>query len=154
MQDLKADTVRFLTRKDGGNTDRDRDAAKLFAHAQVEARHVDDDSGRPTIDVLIHAPPGDVASLKHGEAAGRIENAVREAAEADVRYLQWVESSETEAARPGSGIGDGTGPAGAIEKAPDGKPPIPHFDSQGHGSAQSPKQPGDRQINPPPNPRR
>lgn len=149
MQDLKADTVLFLTRDESKDVDRDRDAAKLLARCDVDVRHVE---GAGAVDVLIHGKPETIDEIKSGERAGRIENAIREACSSGVRMMQWVESSDTDTARPGTGVGDGSGSHGAINKG--GKQPDPHWDGRGHGSAQSAKQPGDRQINPPPNPRR
>ncbi len=149
MQDLKADTVRFLTRDESNNPDRDRDAAKALAKCAVDVRHVDGTTG---VDVLVHGPSEVISEVKSTEAAGRIENAMREACDRDVRMLQWVETAEADTARPGSGVGDGSGANSPVNIG--GKQPKPHWDSQGHGSSQSPAQPGDTQINPPPNPRR
>lgn len=149
MQDLKADTVRFLTRDESKNAGRDRDVAKALAKCAVDVRHVDGTMG---VDVLIHGPKAVISDVKSTEAAGRIENAMREACERDIRMLQWVETADSDTARTGSGVGDGSGATSPVNIG--GKQPGPHWDSQGHGSSQSPKQPGDTQINPPPNPRR
>lgn len=148
MQDLKADAVRFLTRETSNDAGRDRDAAKLLARCEVDVRHVAGEG----VDVLIRGSSETVDTIKTGETAGRLENALREASDHTVCLLQWVESSESDTARPGSGAGDGSGASGAIRKG--GPPTEPHFESGGHGSGQSPAQPGDRTTNPPPNPRR
>jgi len=149
MQDLKADAVRFLTRDESKDPGRDRDAGKLLARCDIDVRHL---SGQSGVDVLIRGPHEVIDRIKSSEKAGRIENAVREACESGVRMLQWVEAAEADTARPGSGAGDGSGPSGEIQKG--GKQPAPRFDSQRHGSGQSPEQPVDRSIAPGPNPRR
>ncbi|MFG0325998.1 MAG: hypothetical protein ACF8SC_01840 [Phycisphaerales bacterium JB037] len=158
MQDLKADTVLFLTREDSPNPDRNRAAAKKFAACAVDQRHVENtdaaDHDGPAVDVLIHAPSRVIDELKSSDDAGRIENALRRASDHPIRFLQWVETAEPDTARPGTGVGDGSGSQGSVSRANSGLPPQHHRDSQGHGSSQSPAQPGDRQINPPPNPRR
>lgn len=153
MQNLKADAVLFLTRDEANGLD--RAAAKMLAPCEVELRHVQaDPPDDPQVDVLIHAHPDCSKEAHASDAAGRIENALRESSDFGVRMMQWVEERATDGPRSGTGAGDGSPSARPVGHANAGLPPKHHRDSQGHGSSQSPAQPGDRQINPPPNPRR
>lgn len=153
MQNLKADTVLFLTRD--GCAEQDRSAAKILAPCEVEVRHVE--AGRaasPRVDVLIHAHPSASADAHASDAAGRIENAIHRASEHPVRFLQWVEEGVARGPRPATGAGDADSLNGPVGRANSGMPPRHRRDAQGHGQSQSPGQPGDRRIDPPPNPRR
>jgi hypothetical protein len=125
MEDIKAQTVLFLTR-DGAN-DLDRAAAKILARCDVEVRHTTPREGRPpAADVMFHADHETVQAAKTSDAAGRIENALRQAADSEVRYLQWVEERRTSGPKSASGIGDGSsGPPGAT-RANSGLPPRYH----------------------------
>lgn len=108
MNNLKADSVLFLTRD--GATDLDRSAAKLFARCDVELRHVTSGKAeRPSVDVLIHAKPDTIGEIKSCDYAGRLENAIRNTSSADVRHLQWVEEGRGGGPSSDSGIGDGAG---------------------------------------------
>jgi hypothetical protein len=126
MKDLKSKTVLFLTRDDA--SDLDRSAAKLLAQCDVEPRHVNtEESSEPSIDVLLHGHPDTIDAIKtEPNAAGRIENALREASDASVRHLQWVEESRTSGPRNGSGIGVDTDAVGGARKAGPGEPPDYH----------------------------
>lgn len=127
QHDLKARTVLFLTRDEGN--DRDRDAAKLLARCDVELRHAaDDGSSGPAADVLIHAKPDTIGAIKSTPAAGRIENALREASGLSVRHLQWVEEGRTWGPRNESAIGEGLGANRGTERANSGKPPKYHHE--------------------------
>jgi len=150
MQNLKENTVLFLVRPEAD--ERDREAAKHLAPCAFEVRHVDTPDG--DIDVLIHAERDVLGEIESGDTRGRIENALRESSGHGVRHLQWVESGVSPSTGVGAGAGDGRGAHKGVSRADSGMPPEHHRDSQGHGSGQSPKQPGDTQINPPPNPRR
>jgi len=106
MQDLKADSVLFLTRD--GADGMDRDAARLFGRCEVELLHVGPDkSEQPSVDVLIHAKRDVIHELKAADFAGRVENAIRQTAAPRVRYLQWVEESISHGPSGSGGIGDG-----------------------------------------------
>jgi hypothetical protein len=106
MQNLKADSVLFLTRDD--STEIDRSAAKLFARCEVECRHVGPaHADRPAVDVLVHGHPDTIGQIKSSECAGRLENAMRRASDAPIRHLQWVEEGITAGPRNAAGIGDG-----------------------------------------------
>lgn len=127
QHDLKARTVLFLTRDDGN--ERDRDAAKLLARCDVELRQASRDaSAAPAADVLIHAQPDTISAIKSSPAAGRIENALREASGTRVRHLQWVEEGRTWGPKNESGIGDGGGARRGAERADTGKPPAYHHE--------------------------
>ncbi len=106
MQNLKAESVLFLTRD--GATEIDRSAAKLFARCDVECRHVRADrSAGPSVDVMVHGHRETIGRIKSSECAGRLENAIRRACDVPVRHLQWVEEGITAGPKSGSGIGDG-----------------------------------------------
>lgn len=106
MQNLKANSVLFLTRDDA--TEIDRSAAKLFARCEVECRHVGpQQSERPSVDVLIHGHRDTIGRIKSSDCAGRLENAIRQSCEVPVRYLQWVEEGVAAGPRSSSSIGDG-----------------------------------------------
>jgi hypothetical protein len=128
MQNLKAESVLFLTRE--GATEMDRSAAKLFARCEVECRHVRAGwSAGPAVDVLIHGHPDTISRIKSSECAGRLENAIRRACDAPVRHLQWVEEGITAGPTNESGIGDGGAahPAGGPKNPGD----PPRFDHKG-----------------------
>lgn len=126
MNDLKSQTVLFLTRD--AATEQDRAAAKLLAQCDVELRHATpDDSREPEADVLLHGSPDIIRTIKSvSNAAGRIENALREASDSRVRHLQWVEESRNQGPKSGSGIGDGTSGRNAAQRAESGEPPKYH----------------------------
>lgn len=90
-QSLKSDTVLFLT--DDKRTQLDRDAAKLFAGCELEVQHVspEERGDRVRADVIIHGPPERIGQLHESDAAGRIENALREVCGTPIRRMQWVE---------------------------------------------------------------
>lgn len=106
-ESLKSQTVLFLAREKG--TERDRDAAKLLARCDVEVRHVTpSDTRKPAADVLIHADRRTIDAIKSSPAAGRIENAMREATPSPIRYLQWVGEQRSGGPSSGAAIGDGS----------------------------------------------
>ncbi len=122
MSDLKSQAVLFLTRD--GCAELDRSAAKLFARCEVEVLHVTPSEDRPpTIDVLVHGKPDCISELHDSDAAGRVENAIRESCAHPVRQLQWVEEGVNSGPRSASGIGDGSSGRSGSERANSGQPP-------------------------------
>jgi hypothetical protein len=153
MQDLKAEAVLFLTRDEAGELD--RAAGKILARCEIDRRPVESPEAGPKFDIMIRSQSDVIEDAKRGDAAGRIENAVREAAGPDrVRFLQWVETEDGGGPRPASAAGDAAGGRQPVEHSPAGHEPQPVRHGQGHGSAQAPEQPGDRSGPNPPNPRR
>lgn len=125
MNDLKAQTVLFLTRDEAN--DLDRAAAKILARCDVEVRHTTPKDGRdPSADVMLHAGHDTVQEAKSSDAAGRIENALREAADSPVRYLQWVEERRTAGPKSASGIGDGSSGSTRTARSNEALPPRYH----------------------------
>lgn len=90
-QSLKSDTVLFLT--DDTRTQLDRQAAKLFAGCELKLQRVspEKERGHVRVDVMIHGEPARIGQLHKSDAAGRIENAIREVSGTPIRRMQWVE---------------------------------------------------------------
>jgi hypothetical protein len=116
------------------------DAARALAECDISLRHVDaplstgrsagaagrggleEDTGRdlPQADVLIHAPPDVLSSIKgtelpQGSWSQEIELAVTEtlSPRISVRHIQWAETRPGGSPRPGTfGLGDGSGRGG------------------------------------------
>ena len=123
MESIKSKAVLFLTRD--GCHQLDRAAAKLLARCEVEVLQVTPSGrDRPLIDVLLHGKPQCIAELHASDAAGRVENAIRESSPHSIRSLQWVEEGISAGPRNASGIGDGTsGSGGGRARADSGMPP-------------------------------
>ncbi|MFI4897816.1 MAG: hypothetical protein ACIARR_08320 [Phycisphaerales bacterium JB059] len=146
MQNLKADIVLFLT--SDNRTEQDRAAAKLLAPCTIEVRHVEGAEGQsPRVDVLIHAPPRLCSKAHDSDAAGRIENALRNASDHPLRMMQWVEEGATQGPRPATGAGDANSHQSPVGHATSGLPPKPRRDR--HDPVESPVGPGDQQARPP-----
>jgi hypothetical protein len=104
------------------------DAARALDACEISLRHVDgppggaaDGGGRaPQADVLIHAPPDVLSSIRHaelpqGDWGQEIERAVIEALAPrfSVREIQWSETAPGGSPRPGTfGMGSGSGRRG------------------------------------------
>lgn len=121
MDDLKSETVLFLTKERG--TERDREAAKLLAKCDVEALPLapgrDDE---PALDVLVHGGAEVLNEIRTSGHATQIEDAIRRASGSRVRDLQWVEDASHSGPRNGT-AGDGRGQSPTGDPKNPGDPP-------------------------------